>query len=117
MTNQIDLNTSKGIILDSNKLYFQRIIKQVLCMFLSTIQPEYAMEFKDIRDYVLNKDATKFDNSKYYELFINNGKKNYDYYWLSSRCVIADSDDAYFDVCHVTSGNVGSDDFVLLWWR
>ena len=51
-----------------------------------------------------------FDNSKYYELFINNGKKNYDYYWLSSRCVIADSDDAYFDVCHVTSGNVGSDD-------
>lgn len=34
-------------------------------MFLSTIQPEYAMEFKDIRDYVLNKDATKFDNSKY----------------------------------------------------
>ena len=43
-------------------------------------------------------------------MFINNGKKNYDYYWLSSRCVIADSDDAYFDVCHVTSGNVGSDD-------
>ena len=34
-------------------------------MFLSTIQPEYAMEFKDIRDYVLNKDATKFDNRKY----------------------------------------------------
>lgn len=65
LTNQIDLNASKGIVLDSNKLYFQRIIKQVLCMFLSTIQPEYAIEFKDIRDYVLNKDATKFDNSKY----------------------------------------------------
>lgn len=65
LTNQIDLNTSKGIILDSNKLYFQRIIKQVLCMFLSTIQPEYAMEFKDIREYILNKNSTEFNSKKY----------------------------------------------------
>ncbi len=51
-----------------------------------------------------------FDNSKYYELFINNGKKNYDYYWLSSRCVDADSDYAYFNVCDVNSGRVGGND-------
>ena len=49
-----------------------------------------------------------FNNSKYYELFINNGKKNYDYYWLSSRCVDADSDCAYFDVYYVRSGIVDS---------
>ena len=51
-----------------------------------------------------------FDNSKYYELFINNGKKNYDYYWLSSRCVDADSDYANFSVYYVYSGNVDSGD-------
>lgn len=65
LTKQIDINTAKGIVLDSNKLYFQRIIKQILCMFLSTIQPEYVMEFKDIRDFVLNKEETKFDKKRY----------------------------------------------------
>lgn len=47
-----------------------------------------------------------FDNSKYYELFINNGEKDYDYYWLSSRCVDAGSGDAAFGAYNVGSGNV-----------
>ena len=51
-----------------------------------------------------------FDNSKYFELFINDGNKNYDYYWLSSRCVFAYSDYADFDVYHVYSGGVNSFD-------
>ena len=34
LANEIDIKTAKGIGLDSNKLYFQRIIKQILCMFL-----------------------------------------------------------------------------------
>ena len=51
-----------------------------------------------------------FDNSKYFELFINNGNKNYDYYWLSSRCVDANSDSADFNVHRVRSGYVGSYD-------
>ena len=54
-----------------------------------------------------------FDNSKYFELFINNGNKNYDYYWLSSRCVDAGSGFAYFDVYNVSSGRVNSHD---LYW-
>ena len=49
-----------------------------------------------------------FNNVKYYELFINNGEKNYDYYWLSSRCVDAYSDCAGFDVYFVRSGSVYS---------
>lgn len=65
LTNEIDMKKAKGIGLDSDKLYFQRIIKQILCMFLSTIQPEYAMKFKDIREYVLNKDEISFDTNKY----------------------------------------------------
>ena len=65
LTNKIDINSVKGIWLDTNKLYFQRIIKQILCMFLSTIQPEYAMEFEDMREYVLNKNSTVFNDKKY----------------------------------------------------
>ena len=46
-----------------------------------------------------------FNNSKYYELFINNGS-NYATYWMSSRCVDASSDGAAFRVRYVYSGNV-----------
>ena len=46
-----------------------------------------------------------FKDSKYYELFINNGS-NYDTYWMSSRCVDASSDGAAFRVRYVYSGNV-----------
>ena len=45
----------------------------------------------------------KFENSKYYELFINNGN-NYSKYWISSRCVYTDSSNAYFHVrCIINS--------------
>ena len=46
-----------------------------------------------------------FKDSKYYELFINNGS-NYATYWMSSRCVDASSDGAAFRVRYVYSGNV-----------
>ena len=44
-------------------------------------------------------------NSKYYELFINNGS-NYQTYWMSSRCIIAYSDLARFNVRVVNIGYV-----------
>ena len=43
----------------------------------------------------------------YYKLFINNGS-NYPTYWMSSRCVNADSDYADFDVRLVDSGDVNA---------
>ena len=46
-----------------------------------------------------------FTDSKYYELFINNGS-NYSTYWMSSRCVFADSGSADFYVRLVNSGVV-----------
>ena len=46
-----------------------------------------------------------FNISKYYELFINN-KGNNQTYWISSRCVIAGTNDAYFYVHRVYSGNI-----------
>ena len=59
------MNVARGIEIHSDRLYFNRIIKQILCMFLSTIQPKYAIEYKDIREYVLNRDKTEFDTNKY----------------------------------------------------
>lgn len=44
----------------------------------------------------------------YYKLFIKNGEKNYNEYWISSRCVDADSDVAYFRVRFVYSGLVNA---------
>ena len=48
-----------------------------------------------------------FKDSKYYELIINNGS-NYATYWMSSRCVNADSSIAVFNVRVVDSSNVDS---------
>jgi len=55
-----------------------------------------------------NMTTTDFKDSKYYELFINNGS-NYSTYWMSSRCVIADSFNAAFRVRSVYSGGVDAD--------
>ncbi len=46
-----------------------------------------------------------FTNPIYYNLFINNGSP-YSTYWMSSRCVIANSNGASFRVRDVGSGNV-----------
>ena len=48
-----------------------------------------------------------FKDNIYYELFINNGS-NYSTYWMSSRCVSADSSYAHFNVRNVYSGYVGA---------
>ena len=49
-----------------------------------------------------------FTDSKYYELFIENNGSKYPTYWMSSRCVDADSDGASFNVRRVNSGNVNA---------
>ena len=54
------------------------------------------------------KNTDSFKDSKYYELFINNGS-DYPTYWMSSRCVRAYSNDAGFNVRRVSSGGVGTD--------
>ena len=56
--------------------------------------------------------ANDFDGENkemYYKLFINNGS-NYPTYWMSSRCVNADSVDAAFFVRSVNSVVVGAND-------
>ena len=55
--------------------------------------------------YQTMNNTDSFTDSKYYELFINNGS-NYPIYWMSSRCVNATSDDVDFCVRVVNSGYV-----------
>ena len=43
---------------------------------------------------------TDFNDAKYYELFMNNGS-NYSTYWMSSRCVFANTNGASFNVRNV----------------
>lgn len=43
-----------------------------------------------------------------YKLFINNGEKNYDTYWMSSRCVSTSSDSANFIIYYVNNGAIGA---------
>ena len=50
--------------------------------------------------------ANDFKDSKYYELFINNGN-NYNIYWMSSRCINSDSYFATFCARIVNSNGVG----------
>ena len=55
--------------------------------------------------------ANDFDGENkemYYKLFIKNGEENYDTYWMSSRCVDANSNYAYFYVRRVISGYVSA---------
>ena len=58
------------------------------------------------------KNTDSFKDSKYYELLINNGS-NYSTYWMSSRCVSANSSNARFDVRSVSSGLVYAYDLYL----
>ena len=55
--------------------------------------------------------ANDFDGENkemYYKLFINNGSNYYPTYWMSSRCVDADSVNAGFVVRYVISGTVNA---------
>ena len=55
-------------------------------------------------DQTMNN-TDSFKDNKYYKLFINNGS-NYSTYWMSSRCVCADSNIASFRIRRVNSGDV-----------
>ena len=71
-------------------------------VFLSCAYQTYWYKTMSANDF--NGDSKEM----YYKLFINNGEKNYNAYWMSSRCVDAPSSSARFYVRNVYSGNVGA---------
>ena len=66
----------------------------------STLKKNYWYKTMSVNDF--DGDSKEM----YYKLFINNGEKNYNTYWMSSRCVSAYSDYAFFYVHDVNSGDV-----------
>ena len=81
-------NTTIGLELDLSEQ--NSFINQVEKMQSNTL---------DVKSTFWNKlmASEEFDSSKYYELFINNGE-NFNTYWMSSRCIDADSKRANFCV-------------------
>ena len=53
--------------------------------------------------------SNSFTDTKYYELFINNGN-NYPVYWMSSRCINTSSTNVSYLIRYVNSGYIGAND-------
>ncbi len=79
------VNGTEGTELDVSEQ--TELINQTTKTQASSLEVKYTYWYKTMT-------TNDFKNSKYYELFINNGS-NYSTYWMSSRCVTADSDYAY----------------------
>ena len=79
------VNGTEGTELDVSEQ--TELISQTAKLQASSLEVKYTYWYKTMT-------TNDFKNSKYYELFINNGN-NYSTYWMSSRCVTADSDYAY----------------------
>ena len=92
-------NTTTGTELDfSEQKTFEN---QTESKQADTLDVKYTFWYKKMS-------ANDFDGENkemYYKLFINNGS-NYPSYWMSSRCVYANSDNADFRVRLVDSGPV-----------
>ena len=46
-------------------MYPLRIFKQILCMFMSTMHPEFLDAYPELREFILNKDSNNFDTTKF----------------------------------------------------
>ena len=92
-------NTTTGTELDfSEQKTFEN---QTESKRADTLDVKYTYWSKTMSANDFNVDSKEM----YYKLFINNGS-NYPTYWMSSRCVDAHSDNAYFYVRYVFSGDV-----------
>ena len=94
-------NTTTGTELDfSEQKTFEN---QTESKRADTLDVKYTYWSKTMSANDFNGDSKEM----YYKLFINNGS-NYPTYWMSSRCVNANSDNANFLVRRVDSGLVGA---------
>ena len=90
------VNGTEGIELDVSEQ--KELINQEEKSEASSLEVKYTQWRKTMT-------TNDFKDSKYYELFINNGN-NYAKYWISSRCVCASSLVASFGVNIVLSGDI-----------
>lgn len=65
LTNKINVNEIQAFDVQIENMYPLRIIKQVLCMFASTMHPEFLDANKELREFILDKNSTNLDKTKY----------------------------------------------------
>ena len=65
LTNKVDNEKIQSFGVEIKDMYPLRIIKQVLCMFASTLHPEFLDANVELRDFILNKESQKLDKLKY----------------------------------------------------
>lgn len=77
LNNQVDLEKIKAMTIELNHMYPLRIIKQILCMFASTLHPEFMDAHPELRKFILDKEYNKLDNKKYrVSMYCLKNKKN-----------------------------------------
>ncbi len=76
----------------------EKLINQTTETEATSLEVKYTYWFRTMAE-------NDFSDSIYYKLFINNGD-NYQAYWMSSRCIYADSAYAYFGIRALGYGNV-----------
>ena len=122
ITKHITTQPAEGKIVDTLKdIKYPKILEQEENQTVEKSTTENKLGLSSQSAFVTGSDTSKTSTLKntfwgknmqtsdleegYYELFINNGS-NYPTYWMSSRCVNADSGDADFYVRYVGSGDV-----------
>lgn len=65
LNNKINLEKTEAIHMELKEMYPLRIIKQILCMFVSTMHPQFLDAHPDLREFIMNKESNNFDIQKY----------------------------------------------------
>lgn len=65
LTNKVNLEKAKSLKVEIKNMYPLRIFKQILCMFMSTMQENFLDIYPDLREFILNKESRNFNVKKY----------------------------------------------------
>ena len=65
LNNKINVDEIQSFGVQIENMYPLRIIKQILCMFVSTMHPEFLDANEELRKFILDKNSTNLDKTKY----------------------------------------------------
>lgn len=65
LSTQVDITKVQSFVVEIKDIYPLRIIKQILCMFASTMHDGFLEANKQLREFILDKDSQELDKSKY----------------------------------------------------
>lgn len=65
LNNDIDKENAQSIYVKLREMYPLRIIKQIICMFISTMNLDFLDKNPDLREFVKNKELRNFNAKKY----------------------------------------------------